>query len=598
MDPAAAEVGEDNQMKFKSCIRTECGKCDVPENTIRRIEDGFHRMNLDLHYYSCTSAEHLISGHLRIPVLNFASNGKGITPMLAKASTYAEMAERFSAGLHFKLTYKRESATDELIDRFSNFTYLSGYTYAHQDDVRSPVKIEDLLAGKHELSVSDIASIKNSDIAKHWVDYYSVLDDRTRQVPLKFVKRISGSNGLAAGNTIEEAIVHASNEIFERYALRSIIGRGKKELPTIRVESIESDIVHELIDFFRSNDIDIIVKDFSDGILPCLGVLFINRNLENDGNRLKRFGYRMVNLASSFSTEEALLRCFTERLQGREGFEDFKYWKHYDDLWEKWFERKKIRGCAPAAAGGLLFKKGFYEGDLSFLEKGVEKELENVKVSDCLDEIGRIAELCRRLDTDFLVIDQTHPVLDFPVVRVIMPRISDVPTFFPGDGNARELTTFDHIQRDTLGMNVYGRYIDSDDWLDDDGRIRELIREIEDNISACPHNLVLVTRGLNNRALHLFELLASLYHAIGDDESRDICRDLLVDIFPERKDRYLSDGIEAWPGHYRFLIANPLKNPFIAWCDDPCERECQKKYEKSLREIMKTFFRDDRGYRA
>jgi hypothetical protein len=75
-------------------------KCDFPENTIKRIEEGFDRLGLSLEYKPIESGSErysVYSGYLVLRDLGFSTVRKGISKILAKASAYAEMAERYSS---------------------------------------------------------------------------------------------------------------------------------------------------------------------------------------------------------------------------------------------------------------------------------------------------------------------------------------------------------------------------------------------------------------------------------------------------------------------------------------------------------------------
>ena len=51
--------------------------------------------------------------------------------------------------------------------------------------------------------------------------------------------------------------------------------------------------------------------------------------------------------------------------------------------------------------------------------------------NDILEEIEGLKEIVRGLGTDCIVLNQTHPILRFPVVRVVIPGISDFLPFLP-----------------------------------------------------------------------------------------------------------------------------------------------------------------------
>ncbi|MEA3280774.1 MAG: hypothetical protein U9Q38_09285, partial [Thermodesulfobacteriota bacterium] len=81
----------------------------------------------------------------------------------------------------------------------------------------------------------------------------------------------------------------------------------------------------------------------------------------------------------------------------------------------------------------LLMKCGISPKDISFLEQGEIGVYRNSKVKDIFGEIEEIKKICKLLNTDCIILDHTHPVLDFPVVRVIIPRISDFLPFLTQD---------------------------------------------------------------------------------------------------------------------------------------------------------------------
>ncbi|MBT9437642.1 MAG: hypothetical protein GAS50_00450, partial [Desulfobacterales bacterium] len=84
-------------MEFQNCIRNKYGKCDLPSNTIGRIKDGLRKLNLDVEYSAFSVSDNIYWGQIWIDSIRIVCNGKGITPELAEASAYAELAERFSA---------------------------------------------------------------------------------------------------------------------------------------------------------------------------------------------------------------------------------------------------------------------------------------------------------------------------------------------------------------------------------------------------------------------------------------------------------------------------------------------------------------------
>ena len=387
-------------MEFQNCIRNEYNKCDIPSNTIKRIKNGLQKLDLESEYYPFRVSDNIYWGRVWIDSIRIVCNGKGLTPEFAEASAYAELAERLSAGLFYpvfeeQVRFNVPGLYDEETNRFLNYEWMEGYIYSHHD-------IED---------------IKNSRMARHWVDGFSIIREETVKVPVNFVAYIHGSNGMAAGNTIEEAMIQATCEIFERHSqIRSI--KSEQIVPSIDSDSIENQNIRDMIKFYSGNNVDVMIKDLSfDGLIPCIGVLFINKNLRTD-----RLEHRILIPGASFNLEEALARCFTEGMQGRETLLAPR-----PELDRPLVHRSKVNDYY------MLMKCGISLKDISFLDQGETRTYRNIKIKDVLSEIEEIKKICKVFNTDYILLNYTHPVLDFPVVRVIIPGVSDFLPFLRKD---------------------------------------------------------------------------------------------------------------------------------------------------------------------
>lgn len=409
-------------MKFKNYIRNEYGKCDVPSNTVRRIRDGLERLGLEAEYHPFRVSDNIYWGRIWIDSIKIVCNGKGITPELAEASAYAELAERLSAGLFYpffeeRVRFNVPALYSEGTKKFLNYEWMKGYVYSHQDDLEDPLRIEDLLADETHLADKDIRDLKDSRMARHWVDGFSIVQERPVKVPVSFVTYIHGSNGMAAGNTIEEAMIQATCEIFERYSQIQII-KSEKIVPSIDPNSVDNAGIQDMIRFFARENVDVIIKDLSLGrLLPCTGVLFKNNNLRPD-----RLEYRILIPGVSFNLDEALTRCFTESMQGRDTLLTPR-----PELDRAVVHRSQVKDFY------MLMKCSISPKDISFLEKGENESYKAIKIGDIFGEIEEIKRICRVLNTDYILLNYTHPILDFPVVRVIIPRVSDFLRFLKKD---------------------------------------------------------------------------------------------------------------------------------------------------------------------
>jgi ribosomal protein S12 methylthiotransferase accessory factor len=416
-------------MEFQNHLRNEFGKCDLPDQTINRIKDGLRRLSLDTGYSNFQVSKNIFWGRVWIDSIQIVCNGKGTTPELAKASAYAELVERLSAGLFYpvfeeQVRFNVPALYNKDVISFLNYEWMEGYIYAHQDELENPLKIEDLLANESHLTSKHIEEIKNSKMAGHWVDGFSIVRGEKIKVPVNFITYIHGSNGMAAGNTIEEALVQASCEIFERYVQIRVI-KPEKIVPTIDPDSVRHASIQDMIRFYQSNNVDVIIKDLSlDGLLPAVGVLFINNNLRPD-----RLEHRILIPGVSFNLEEGLTRCFTESMQGRETFRACR-----QQLDRPVVHRSFVNDFY------LLMKCCVSLKDISFLEKGDIRTYENIKIKDILGEIEAIKKICKQFNTDCIILNHTHPILNFPVVRVIIPQVSDFLPFLRSDILVSEAT--------------------------------------------------------------------------------------------------------------------------------------------------------------
>ena len=322
--------------------------------------------------------------------------GKGISPVLCKASALAECAERLAV---------------------RDLTRLPGYVKAHQRDITNPLRIEDLLLHVSTATPAVIRQIQDLDLARHWVDAQSLLTGQTMKVPLAYIHGISGTNGLASGNRLEEAIVQATNEVFERRAAITVL-RQKLVMPTFDMTTVKHPIIRRQLDALRALNIEIVVKDFSfGGVLPCVGVYFINHNVPEDLQL-----HHVLNVGTSFDREEALMRAFTEFAQSR---------KLHEPLREG-FERLKCLGD-DSDHFLALFKFGYISyTHADFLKEGDVIPFETgPATTDCLDEIEQAKAIFRQLGRDYIVADLTDPRIGFPVAQVIVPGYSDILPYHP-----------------------------------------------------------------------------------------------------------------------------------------------------------------------
>ncbi|MGC9778028.1 MAG: YcaO-like family protein [Candidatus Heimdallarchaeota archaeon] len=594
----------DNVMKNKHTL-----KCQSYDYTIKRIVSAFDKMGINLRIKKPIRNSKVNSYYYKtdLPELNFTTHGKGTTRKQALASALGEMVERFSANLHFKFFYPDYNLIDnELILQFVNGKHLHGYINIHQNKLKDKISIEDLFRNyKGDLSENQINKIKNMDMAQHWVDGYSLLSNKIVKVPIRLLKILNTSNGLAAGNMIIEAIVQASCEIFERYSLIEII-KNKLILPTFDKNTIKDKTINKMIKNYEKNNIKIMVKDFSlDNLLPVVGVIFINENIQDKNSLNYQFEHIRLSFGASFNLHEAIKRCFTERIAGSTLF---SLKRGHTRI----FEKNLIKGLKPEItikeSYGELLRKARYNGDKSFLCEGPIISFPRYNEDyNFLTNIENIKRICRKLNTDFVVINHTHPTLQFPTVRVIIPGYSDV------------LNYYDFRFNDLINVLKYGitkskliKLFTRNDWVDDKENLEILENTILDSyIRNCEMDLITKSNELNSLKKGIL-ILISIYYNAKDFEKFKVATKFasislnkklrikfrylyyLINYYLKTRDADVLTLIDNYykklKGCEKYLYSIPKKNPFVTWCDEECERQCEKRYLSTLNEVLQSFF--------
>jgi YcaO-like protein with predicted kinase domain len=399
-------------MKLSSALRVDHGRCARVEDTLARLESALPGV-CRYDYVEQRVCESLYWGACHVDGLGFPPMGKGDSSQTCKASTLAETAEWLALGR------RRE---------------LAGYTRDAQDNLADRLPIESLLSHVSSVSAELLEQITQTELAQHWVDGYSLSAERLMKVPLEYVHGISGTNGVGAGNCLEEAIVHGAFEVLERRAVITAM-RGRLVLPTIDVQTIEDPALQEQITFLENAGTRVIVKDLSfGGAMPCIGVGFINERIPAELQ-----AHHVFKGAASHDRTTALASCLSEYAQVSQlGRRDPGAAQVYEGVL-----------CEGEDADNFLplFWFGYIAHDrVDFLEEGERVPFDpGQATSDCLEDIERTKAFCEQLGLEMIVVDLTDPALGFPVVQVVIPGYSDILPYHPAsspvllEGWTREL---------------------------------------------------------------------------------------------------------------------------------------------------------------
>lgn len=393
-------------------------KDELPKDTINKIRNIFNEIDLlPIEKSWKNSVKEIYSVHLKIENTNIFSNGKGATREYALASAYAELIERLQNQAHFRLNMN--FSLDAL--NYKDFYYAPD---------ESHLSIAELLNSQNDWFKKQLSNknlcIEAEELLKFWsllthksvssdfiaLPYYNLKNSSISYIPIKMINIIYGTNGMCAGNTPEEALIHGVCEVLERFAMKEIM-IGNVIPPTIPVTYLKKfPEIKTMIDNIKSSgNYDIIIKDCSlNRGYPVVGLIFINKNNQT----------YCVNLGAHPIFEIAVERTLTEFLQGKDintmkGAVNFSYKNDINNPLLHFSRTAKTGlGCYP----NELFSQRFsYE----FKEFENYRELTNKQMMTCL------TKLLKKQGHDVLIRDVSF--LGFPSFHIIVPGLSELYGF-------------------------------------------------------------------------------------------------------------------------------------------------------------------------
>ncbi len=165
------------------------------------------------------------------PVYGLGTNGKGTTERYAEASAFAELIERIQNYiLHIKALGPQESPYPYMSrypdEKNMEIAELISMNNAFLDELFRSLGFE--LKIQKELFLRRMADILygKKDGTIPVIPFTDLIGDRIVWLPVAVVTSFCGSNGMSAGNTMEEALVQGFSEILERYAQYRILDEG------------------------------------------------------------------------------------------------------------------------------------------------------------------------------------------------------------------------------------------------------------------------------------------------------------------------------------------------------------------------------------
>ena len=370
----------------KKSYTSDTQRTVTPEETLARVEGllpaaGITRVaditNLDRIGIPVFSSIRPTAGLGAISVYN----GKGATPAEAKVSAMMEGIERYSAEVHGR---------DLVVGTYSRIT-------------------EDTPALDPALLILPRGADPEMPIP--WVRGYDLVAEEDIFVPASAVFHPlppeypqlfrTSTNGLASGNTREEAVFHALMELIERDAW-SLVEATRDTGPS--VEDIDDPLAGSLLGKFRDAGVAVTIRDITSDIgIPTIAAV-------SDDTLLRDPTLLTIGMGSHTSARIAVLRALTEVAQSR---------------------LTQIHGAREDTTIADIRKKMGYERakrmNRYWFDAPVQEKFSGIPSFDSPDFLDDIRLTIRRLRdaglSRVIVTDLTREEIGVPVVRVVVPGL-------------------------------------------------------------------------------------------------------------------------------------------------------------------------------
>jgi len=313
-------------------------------------------------------------------------NGKGVSKTEAEVSAIMEGIERYSSEINeeiimdaslseiegkvnFLSTYELNLPAPEMFNEFIRIGWVKGYDLFNKEDIFVPAN-----------SVFHPYPLKRD---------YPIFRTNT--------------NGLASGNTLEEAIFHGLCEVIERDAWSLV--EMKRTFPKDLEIEINDPLLEDFLNRFKENEIEIIFKDITSDIqVPTILAAV-------DDLKLKDPTLLVMGMGTHIDPKVAIYRAITEAAQSR---------------------LTQIHGAREDTQKADMKRRIGYERIRRLNWYYINKFDIKTKTSDfvlkssddILEDINTLLNvLSKRGINKVIVVDLTRKELGIPVVRVLVPQL-------------------------------------------------------------------------------------------------------------------------------------------------------------------------------
>lgn len=429
-------------MPLKPLKRLRSEKRCLPSETISNITHILHLNKIETFEHTKDHngffSTRLTLANDRLLHLNRGTNGKGLTPGFSRAGAYAELMERLQNGYFF----------DKYLLAVKVSTLPQASSWKQQEQLRRWLHGEDpFLLDPHEMLMTALEALTNEpDVLKYLFDgddwktlsqrmhqylctdkmlcvpFLDVLENRSVPIPFLWLLSRTNSNGMCAGNAPGEALIQGICEVFERYAMRTIL-LEQPELPRIPRELFRGHEIYSRIGALElASGWSVDIRDCGLKLgLPVVGVLLTDQ----------KQGRVIFHLGSAPSPITALERCLTEIHQGGVTGRFVSVDLCRDPLARAMKEND--RGTINQwVSSRFIHSAGQFPLSVLYEPEGSGFQgFDHAGSSDEQEDLSYLLEIIRRLGCRLLIRDVSF--LGFPAYFVYIPGLSEYGLSMPRD---------------------------------------------------------------------------------------------------------------------------------------------------------------------
>lgn len=379
-----------------------------PVATVNRIRDILAQRGIVVEEkWHDTRVPYCFALSIKLPGTAFSVNGKGLTREFARASGYGELMERLQLGF--------THAPDMQKDGSFSFDEHKFISVKPEELITQGLKPYEALSQHLEAFLG--VSMSPEALLLQYVNSsgnipcnpcYELTQKKAVYFPNEIRMRVYGSNGCAAGNTVEEAIVQAISEIVERHHQSEII-QQRLTPPDVPEDVLRSfDTAYAIISYVRSKGYRVLIKDCSLGqSFPVVCACIIS---EKTGKYHTHFG-------AYPKFEIALERALTESFQGR----SIDNIAQFEDLIYQDSQLKNLRAVhSEFTKGAYLKSPRFFAGTPSYPYRhdcGFSGRDNHELLKECVEYF---ADMGRQ------ILVYNSACFGFPTCQVLIPGYSEV----------------------------------------------------------------------------------------------------------------------------------------------------------------------------